>query len=333
MRGIIQVGLGNMGQAWADCIGQSNRWEVAAYVDVNPKLTAAAAERHGMPRSRCFKDLREAMSVVEADAVLDATPPQARLDVCLAAMEGGLAVLCEKPLADTLPNAVRLVKTAELFHCTLMAAQNYRYQPAVQTVKAFIAKGRLGAVGHVGVNFHKGPHFGGYREEMEFPLLFDMSIHHFDMMRCMLSADVEAVQAVSGGGPWNWYAGAPTVSATLEMRNGVMVNYFASWISRGWETDWNGDWRIEGEKGVLMLEKGEVFFADKPSSRRKLPCCTFPKTHQAWLIDAFAESLDKKREPETSGRNNLNSLAAVHAAALAARERRRIAISEILDRP
>ncbi len=331
MQRIIQVGLGAMGQGWANCVAQSERWEATAYVDVNRKRLAAAAERHGMPRNRCFRDLKTALGSVEADAVLDVTPQQTRRDVCATALEYGLHVLCEKPLADTVKNAVALTEQARSVNRTLMVAQNYRYQPATQTAKRFIARGRLGKVGYVGVSFHKGPHFGGYREQMPYPLLLDMAIHHFDMMRCILGGDVAAVQGTSINAPWNWNRGDATVSAFLEMSDGVGVNYFASWVSQGWETDWNANWRIEGEKGVLLIEDSQVYIADKCATRRRVAPVKMAHTHQAWLLDGFATALEKKVEPDTSAGNNLNSLMTTHAMTRAVEEQRRVRVEELLQ--
>ncbi|MCK5861355.1 MAG: Gfo/Idh/MocA family oxidoreductase, partial [Candidatus Hydrogenedentes bacterium] len=250
MQRIIQIGLGAMGQGWADCVARSEKWEAAAYVDPQRKGMAAAADRHGMPKKRCFPDINAALRTVEADAILDVTPPKTRTAICTAAMNSGLDVLCEKPLADTLGNAAALTALAQTTGRTLMVAQNYRYQPVVQTAKKFIARGRLGKIGYAGVSFHKGPHFGGFREQMAYPLLLDMAIHHFDMMRCILGKDIEVVQGTSINTPWNWNKGEATVSACLELEGSIGINYFASWVSQGWETDWNGNWRIEGEKGV-----------------------------------------------------------------------------------
>lgn len=331
MRRIIQAGLGAMGQGWADHIAQSERWEAAAYVDLSRKHLTAAAEKHGMPKNRCFRDINTALQSVEADAVLDVTPQQTRREICTAALDHGVDVLCEKPLADTPSNAQALVTRAREAGRLLMVAQNYRFQPVVQTVRRFIGQGRLGRVGYVGVSFHKGPHFGGYREKMAYPLLLDMSIHHVDMMRCMLGLDIEAVQGVSINAPWNWNKGDASAMLQFEMVGGVVVNYFASWVSSGWETDWNGNWRIEGEKGVLLIENSEVFFSTKSGTRRKTPLVKMARTHQAWLIDAFAHCLDKELEPETSGGNNLNSLLATHAALRAVEEERRVLVNELFE--
>ena len=141
MRRIIQVGVGGMGGTWTERVAASKRWEAAAYVDVNRKNLIAAAARHGMPKSRCFTDLEEALRHTEADALLDVTPQQFRRKVCTAALRRGLHVLCEKPLADSLRNAVALVETAAKEKRVLMVAQNYRYQVGAQTVKQFLHSG------------------------------------------------------------------------------------------------------------------------------------------------------------------------------------------------
>lgn len=331
MRRIIQVGLGAMGQGWADCVARSEKWEAAAYVDINRRNMIIAAERHGMPKSRCFRNLNTALRSVEADAVLDITPQQCRRAVCTAALECGLDVLCEKPLADTVANAQALIELSRSTGRTLMVAQNYRYQPVVQTAKKLVAAGKLGKLGYIGVSFHKGPHFGGYREQMPYPLLLDMSIHHFDMIRCITGKDITAVQGMSVNAPWNWNQGDATLSALLELEGGVGVNYFGSWVSRGWETDWNGNWRIEGEMGVLLIEDGQVYFTNKQKTRRKIPLVKMAKTHQAWLLDGLCEMLEKKMEPETSAGNNLNSLAATHAMVSALEQQRRFLVKELLD--
>ncbi|MBI4559324.1 MAG: Gfo/Idh/MocA family oxidoreductase [Candidatus Hydrogenedentes bacterium] len=331
MKRIIQVGVGGMGAVWTDRVANSKSWKAVAYVDVSEAALKAAAERFGMPKSRCFTSLEEALDAVEADALLDVTPQQFRKATCCAAFDRGLDVLCEKPLADNLRNAKTIVARAKKRARTLMVAQNYRYQPPTQTAKQFIESGRLGDVGYVGVAFHKGPKFGGFRQEMAYPLVLDMSIHHFDMMRCTLGADVRSVQAASIYAPWNWNKGDATAMVQLEMENGGVVNYFASWVATGWETPWNAHWRFEGSNGVLLWENDTLHFSNAPAQRQKLPLVKMPSVHQAFLIEEFARVLDEGREPDTSGQRNLNSFATTWAVVRAAKEKRPVLISEMLE--
>ena len=330
VRRIIQVGVGGMGTCWTRVIAASDRWQAAAYVDTNTKNLMAAAEQYGLAKSQCYTDLGKALDEVEADALLDVTPQQFRKGVCCAAFKKGLHVLSEKPLADSLRNAKAIVAQAARSKRTYMVAQNYRFQAPTQTVKHYVQSGKLGDVGYAGISFHKGPHFGGFREEMAYPLVLDMSIHHFDMARCVFDADVKAVQATSINAPWNWNRGEATIMAQLELTSGVVVNYCGSWVSRGNETPWNADWRIDGSKGALIWEGDVLTFSGSPSARRKVPMVKWPVVHQDYVLKAFAEYLDDGSEPETSGRRNLNSLAATYAVVRAAKQKRRVLVSELL---
>ncbi|NLE66847.1 MAG: Gfo/Idh/MocA family oxidoreductase [Lentisphaerae bacterium] len=330
MKRLIQVGVGGMGAHWTSVVAASEKWQAAAYVDTDRRNLMAAAARHGMPRNRCYTNLARALREVEADALLDVTPQQSRKDVCTAAMECNLDVLCEKPLADTLRNAKALVARAERLGHILMVAQNYRYTPLPQTVKRILAAGKLGALGYAGISFHKGPHFGGYREKMPFPLVLDMSIHHFDLLRFLTDSDVRAVQGATINAPWNWFKGDASVMAALELENGLCVNYHASWVAQGWETPWNANWRFDGSKGVLLWENDELFLASSPARRRKIREVKWPVTAQAFLLDAFAAAIESRHAPETSAADNLKSLAVTYALVRAVKEKRRVELRELL---
>ena len=81
---------------------------------------------------------------------------------------------------------------------------------------------------------------------------------------------------------------------------------------------------------MLLWEDDKVMSSTHPSRVRKVPQVKWPKSHQSHLLDAFAEALDKGEEPETSGRRNLNSLAATYAVVRAAQRRRRVLVRELL---
>lgn len=330
MHRAIIVGVGGMGQCWTRVVHQAARWEAAAYVDVNEEALAAAAKAYGMPAAQCYTDLKRALAETEADALIDVTPQSARRTVCTAALDRGLHVLSEKPLADTVRHAQAVVDRAASRSRVYMVAQNYRFQPETRTAAAYVQGGKLGDVGYANVRFHKGPHFGGFREAMAYPLVLDMCIHHFDMARCILGADIEAVQALSVKAPWNWNQGDATVMVHLEMSNGVMVNYSGSWVAQGWETGWNADWRFDGSRGALLWEGDALYLSVRPAARRKVALKRLRYVHQEGVLESFRKAIETGVEPETSGRQNLNSLAATHAVVRSARTRARVRVREVL---
>jgi predicted dehydrogenase len=330
MKRIIQVGVGGMGAEWTRCVAESKQWKAVAYVDINEETLYEAAKKYGIPKKHCFTSLDDAMDAAEADALLDVAPQQFRKEICRKAIERGLDVLAEKPMADSIENAKTIEACAQKHGRILMIAQNYRYQPAAQTARELVRQGALGNVGYVGVSFHKGPRFGGYRETMPYPLLLDMSIHHFDLMRAILDSDIHSIEAVGIHAPWSWYKGDATAMAMIEMENGVAVNYFASWVSTGIDTSWNGTWRIEGSDASLTWENEDLFLGTPPDKKEPVKPVAMTCAHQARLLELFREALDTRIEPETSGRRNLNSLAATYTAVRSAQERRRVTVREML---
>lgn len=330
MKRLIQVGVGGMGAHWASVVASSGNWQAAAYVDADRTNLMAAAARHGMPRNRCYTSLARALREVEAEALLDVTPQQFRKEVCSAAMDCNLHVLCEKPLADNLRNAKALVSRAKRLGRMLMVAQNYRYHVAPQTVKRFLASGKLGDIGYASVTFHRGPHFGGFREKMPFPMILDMAVHHADLVRYLMGSDVRAVQGATLNPAWSWFRGDATLMAVLELDDGRCVNYQGSWVAKGWETSWNGDWRFDGSEGALLLEDDQVFFSSSPENRRKVRPVKWPVAGQEYLLGAFAGALESGQPPETAAADNLKSLAVTYALARAVKEKRRVTLDELL---
>src|SRR5690606_23390301 len=109
------------------------------------------------------------------------------------------------------------------------------------------------------VEFMRGPHFGGFREEMAYPLIIDMSIHHFDLMRFFLERDPVAVYGRSWNPPWSWYKGDASAAVTLEFDGNVVIAYNGSWCSQGREISWNANWRFECAEGVVFMQEDNVY--------------------------------------------------------------------------
>ena len=101
----VVIGLGARSRVWLEVLGQHPRCEVVGVVDTDDvRLSAAAASVPGATAASSFEQLVEE---VEADAALLCTPPAGRERQIATACAAGLAILAEKPLADSLPTATR----------------------------------------------------------------------------------------------------------------------------------------------------------------------------------------------------------------------------------
>lgn len=308
---VIQVGIGGMGNAWLRAVLESPVVEYAGFVEVSDKIAAEQVEKYGLDGSLIYKSLGEALQAVKADGVINVTPPQFHKAVSLEALDAGVPVLSEKPLADTRQTAQDIVDAANRTGVLHMVTQNYRYAPPTQTLKKALDAGVAGDIGALHVEFFKGPHFGGFREEMAYPLIIDMSIHHFDLMRFFLGSDPVRVFGRSWNPPWSWFKGDASAAVVLDFANGVKVSYDGSWCSQGRETDWNANWRFECSKGVVAMVNSQVFTQLTGQEAVPVEPVVMERTGQAYLLHEFYEAVTQGKPAVTTCQDNIKSLGIV----------------------
>ena len=318
---VIQLGIGGMGNTWLNAVQRSDEVAYAGFVEINDDIARAQAAAYNLDPAIIFKSLPEALQTLDADAVIDVTPPQFHKANSTLALEAGLPVLSEKPLAGTLADARAIVAKVQETGVLHLVAQNYRYRPLTQTVKSLLDSGELGPVGSVSAKYFNGPHFGGFREQMPHPLIIDMSIHHFDMMRYFLASNVAEISARSWNPPWSWYNGDASAAATMRFDNGVYASYSASWCSQALPTSWNADWRFDCEKGVMLVENDVVALqnllrvadrrgalANVHGDRRLVPLQEMEREGQDFLLHEFFEAVTQGKPVATPAQDNIRTV-------------------------
>ena len=136
------------------------------------------------------------------DAVLVTTPNRFHEEHAVAALEAGLDVLLEKPLAHTLESAERIANTAREAPGFCTVGFQARFEPAVEILRAYQRDGRLGEVYHVEANYlrRRGvPGMGSWftdRETAGGGALVDVGVHALDLGLHVLG--FPAVEEVSG---------------------------------------------------------------------------------------------------------------------------------------
>ena len=318
---VIQVGIGGMGNAWLNAVRRSEAVEFAGFVEINDDIARRQTEAYGLDQSRIYTSLPAALDAVNADAVINVTPPQFHREVTVCALEAGLPVLQEKPLAGNLEDARAIAAAAEATGVLCGVAQNYRYLPLSQTIKRVLDSGELGAVAALSVAFYKGPHFGGFREEMAHPLIVDMAIHHFDAMRYFLGSDAAVISARSWNPPWSWYKGDASASAQIGFANGAQASYAGSWCSQALETSWNANWRFECERGVLLVQDdlikvqkllqvgdGPGALVNVHDEGRDVPLVAMERMAQDYLLQEFYDAVTKGEQTGTTAQDNIKTM-------------------------
>ena len=323
---VVQVGLGAWGHDWAWRVNPTvDEVEVVGYVDSDPRALALIAKRLPDSDGRSFTSLSEAIESTRPDALLVTTTLAGHEPLTRLGLEAGLHVLCEKPFTDDLDCARELVELAAAKGLTLMVSQNYRHFPAPRTAASLVAEGSLGELYQVNIDFRQNdpsPPKPRRRHHLDTqPLLIDMSIHHFDLLRLVLGQEPRRIYCQSQSPSWSGFGGPPSAVASIDF-DGVLVSYRGSWISAGPITPWAGEWTMEFEHGQLAwTSRGErVLIHDRVVVRprrgrpRIMPMPEISRIDRAGTLTEFARALRDGREPETSGRDNLKTLAFTLAA-------------------
>jgi predicted dehydrogenase len=344
---LIHAGMGGWGRDWAaNVLPQIAEIDCVASVDTDPQSLALAQTTLSLPANKCYDKLTQAFSQVDADAVLATVSVPFHVPVALAALEAGKHVLLEKPFAPTLAEAQQIVETAERQQRIVMISQNYRFFPAVIAVKDLLAERALGSVGAVSIDFRRNMdklHATHPYRALDQPLLMDMAIHHFDLLRTVLHQEAEQVSCHVWNPPWSAIPGFSSGDATIWFDGGAVVSYRGSWDSRGPITPWAGEWRIECERGeIVWTSRGDLpdqLSADRVIVRplngreRIVPLAPLPMYDRAGSLSAFVEAIRTGTEPPCSGRDNLRTVALMNAAITSAVTGKTVAAPAVAPSP
>jgi predicted dehydrogenase len=327
---LIHVGLGRWGFDWAQHVyPHISDVEPVAYVDTDPEALAHAQSKLGAATSKFFPTLSEAIAATDAEGVVVTLPLPLHAPVAREALLAGKHVVVEKPFAPTLQEARDLVELAEKSSRFLMVSQNYRFFSAPQAAYQFVREAWFGQLHTVQIDFRLNAVAEGYgarHQNLPNPLLADMAVHHFDLLRMVTGEDPVELSCrawIPKGSP---YQMPPCGVVIFTFASGLVVNYRGNWVDQGPKTPWAGRWQMDFEQGsIFWTSRGDrplVNHQDRMSIRRiscdpeDIPLDPLPKYDRMGSLNAFATAIRTGTPPQffPSGRDNLSTLAIVEAA-------------------
>ena len=318
---VVVAGAGKLGPYWVREVLEHPDCELAGWVDLDAKRVKAEAALLGVGDVPASASLEATLDAQRPDFLVNVTAPTAHHAVTLAALERGIAVLSEKPLAATLTEAVEMIAAADRAERLLMVSQNRRYMPELVAFRDTVR--RLGPLSDLTCEFYVA-----HREQAaEFlfvfaqPLLLDMAIHLFDGARAITGADPLSVYCESHNPPWSWYAGPAAASAIFRMSGDLRFTFTGNWAADGFRTSWTGSWRAIGERGTAVWDgEGIPRVEPGPGARvtASVPIRVPPDpTRFLGLEGALADFVAALRTgsvPNGECHDNIRSLAMCHAA-------------------
>ena len=335
-RRALLVGAGGMGQAWAKNLAGNPEVELAGWVDIFDGTAEKAAAKLGIEGVWTGTDLAAAIDEVKPDFVVDVTIPEAHRDVTITALNHGLPVIGEKPMAHSLGAAREMIAASEKSGKLYMVSQSRRYDGRLSAYRRLIERS-AGEVGILNADFYLGAHFGGFRDEMAHVLVLDMAIHTFDAARYLLGDDKPvAVYAEEFNPSWSWYKGAASATCLFEMASGARFTYRGSWCAEGKPTTWEADWRAVGPKGTALWDGASGLTAESVAGSEGFHYPVTPDSESpdnvpsgiAGSLRDFLHALDTGETPMGECHDNIHSLAMVFGAIESAKTGKRVNIAD-----
>jgi predicted dehydrogenase len=304
---------------------------------------AAAARRLGMPlifasrdagRARAYArnfhasgaygSYAEALRDPRAAAAVVCTPHDRHLDDTLAALDRGLDVLVEKPIARTLDEADRMIEAAASAGRVLMVGENFRFMPAFRWVRALIERGDVGSLRELHLIARGFRRLTGWRLAQSAAgggALIDGGIHYVHTLRWW-GGEVRRVLALQPSPTFADFEGEDAISFLAMLGDGAVGFVSTSLAAPGlprlqWSTvTGTGGSCFADNRGRLVLRRGEGRLRFR-LFRRDL------RGHEAMLAH-FRAAIRAGTPPESDARSGRRDLAIVLAAYRSVAENRSV---------
>ena len=261
----IIVGTGGFGMTWLqDTLPAAidrGAIEVVAAVDVNAQNLQNAVTVLGLDPAQCHLSLGEALSRTKADVVVLATPPTARKELILQAFDHGCDVMCEKPLALTMAEALDILDAARKSGRKLALTMTHRFNRMHRTFAREVQSGQYGRLEYLVMNFNWRYHYFAppRQKEQDYNMYIEGAVHHLDILRHLAGADCEWVFAVGRSPDWANVGKGWQSLMTMQFENGVHASYESSWCNAAAQNSWGKEYvRAELQNATLVCAQEDT---------------------------------------------------------------------------
>ncbi|MCB0166158.1 MAG: Gfo/Idh/MocA family oxidoreductase [Anaerolineae bacterium] len=352
--GIVGIGVGLLHLEGYQAL--NNAVDVVAICDLDEtRLTKIGAE-YGVPLRYINYD--ELFTSGEVDAVSICLPNSLHAPASIAALEAGLHVLCEKPIAEKAASAQKIVEAAAKASGKFMVCYNRRYRPDVAWMKSAVEKGLLGHVYQVKA---------GWVRETGIPAktgwfttkavagggpLIDLGVHMLDLALWLLnypkpltvSGDVQANFGPNGlkinrtptDNSLPAYSVEDSANAFIRLEGGTLLNLETNWASHTRPGKDDLYVTLIGTKGTIELyvenyasENTLTFFTEIEGIPTTIhPYIIGQRSDHRYAVTEFVKCIREDLQPTATAKQGLTVMKIIDAIYQSAENNREIVVEE-----
>ncbi|RFU71220.1 gfo/Idh/MocA family oxidoreductase [Peribacillus saganii] len=300
--------------------------ELAAVYDNVEERAQKVADKYSV---KAFTSYEELLGSGLVDAVSVCTPNYLHAPISIEALNAGLHVLCEKPMATSVKEAEAMIAASKANGKKLMIAHNQRFVPSHQKARQLIESGEAGKIYSFRTSFgHGGPEGwsvegkGGWffqKEKAFVGAMGDLGVHKTDLLRYILGEEITEVAAFVETSAKDFADVDDNAVCVLKTESGIIGTLAASWAYVSKE---DNSTIIYGEKAILRLEDDPINSLVVQYANGDIVSYQLGKIqsnddggqNNSHVIEKFIDSILLDKEPPVPGEEGMKSLKVILAA-------------------
>jgi len=344
------VGTGGIARAHVDGYQRfAGECEIVALCDPAPGRAEALRAELGLDGARVYTDAAEMLAAERLDLVSVATPPSTHAALSIQALEAGVDVLVEKPMAPSLEECDAMIAAAKDNGRLLSVVAQNRFRDDIATLKEVLDSGLAGPVTHAQVSsaWWRGTEYydlwwRGTWEREGGGCTLNHAIHHLDMTLWMLGSPKAVTSVLTNAAHEN--AEVEDLSVSVLQYDRALAEVTASVVSHGEEqaivvqgrnARVSQPWKVEAN-----LANPNGFPADEDDTERVAQIEAVAAAHRplahtghAGQIADVLDAVRERRRPAVDGEDGRRAIELVTAIYEAGIERRTVDLPLSPDDP
>ncbi len=260
LRGVA-VGTGYFSQFQYEAWERLDNVEIVAVSSRKLEKAQMICDKYGIQKA--YDSFEKMLKAEKPDFVDIITPPETHAEFCKIAIEQGVHIICQKPLAPTYKESLAISEAVKKTEVRMMVHENFRFQPWHREIKKILEKNTIGDKLHtinlrmrMGDGWQKDAYMNRqpYFREMEQLLIYETGVHFIDVFRYLIGdvtqvySKLKTLNANIKGEDFAW--------VQLEFANGILGFIDANRFNENTSEDPRltfGEVLIEGNKGSIRL--------------------------------------------------------------------------------
>jgi predicted dehydrogenase len=210
------IGVGYLGTQHARILSYLEEAELIGVADIDFKKAMVIGNRHGVKYYENYENMLD-----EIDAGIVATPTSEHFAISMKLLKKGKSVLVEKPIAETVEQAEKLVAAADKSGLILQIGHLERFNPAVEALEDLISEPKFIEVQRLG-SFSA--------RSLDIDVVLDLMIHDLDIIMALIKDEVKVIRS---SGIHVLSDKIDIANARLEFASGCIATLTASRVHQG----------------------------------------------------------------------------------------------------